>query len=350
MNKLLARLDELAVMRGAVATLLLVLAIYFGSGQLRHFDAALIAYTSATVFACFGIVYRYSVWLEKPSTRLYWRRGWQIFAQPSALPGNLIRLAGTVWSNVVAQFFISRRSMSRWIAHLLISWGCIVACAVTFPLVFGWVFFEPDPANPVGYHAYVFGIRTGAFAATSPIGWITFHVLDFCAIAILIGFAMAMTRRVHDSGAGSTQQFSMDFLPLIMLFTVCVTGLMLTASSLWMQGNSYSFISLLHAFSVIVTLLYMPFGKFFHVFQRPAQLGIEFYRRAGAAGPQACCASCGKPYASQMHVDDLKSVLDQLGLDQRLQGGIHYQEVCPPCRRRSLAVRQLEAIGGPGFL
>ena len=58
---------------------------------------------------------------------------------------------------------------------------------------------------------------------------------------------------------------------------------MLTASYTWMQGYAYDFLAILHAVTVIFTLLWLPFGKFFHVFQRPAQLGVEFYKDAGRA-------------------------------------------------------------------
>ena len=59
------------------------------------------------------------------------------------------------------------------------------------------------------------------------------------------------------------------------------------------------------AITVIFTLLWLPFGKLFHIFQRPAQLGVSFYKDAGERGEQAHCARCGHPYASKMHVDDL---------------------------------------------
>jgi hypothetical protein len=199
------------------------------------------------------------------------------------------------------------------------------------------------------YEAFVFGIKAGAFPHESPVGWITFHILDFCAVAILIGIAFAFRRRMRDRGAMAVQQFSMDFLPLVMLVSICVTGLMLTVSSLWMHGQSYDFIALVHAYVVIVTLLYLPFGKFFHIFQRPAQMGVQFYKMEGAVTEQALCRRCGESYASLMQVQDLKTVLDRLGLDQQMPVG-HFQEVCPACRRRLLALNQLEAIGGPGFL
>lgn len=344
------QLDSRAAALAAGVSLLLVGAIYVGSNGGEFFDPALTAYAFASVFACFGIVYRYAVWLQKPPTRMYWRRGWQLFLRPSRLLPNVLMLVRLVVSNLALQGFIARRGVRRWLAHMLISWGCIVACMVTFPLAFGWVHFEADPANPAAYRAFLLGISAGSFPSTSIVGWLTFHILDFCALAILLAIPLVMGRRMYDEGALGVQRFSLDLLPIVMLIAICVTGLMLTASSLWMHGDSYSFISLLHAFTVIVTLLYLPFGKFFHIFQRPAQLGVAYYKAEGLAGPAATCTRCSAPYASQLQIDDLRSVLDQLGLDQRMDDGTHYQEVCPACRRRLLARGQRQAIGGPGFL
>ena len=343
-------LDKKAVLYGVIAALLNAAAIYLGSGRMRYFDPALIAYTSACIFATFGIVYRYTVWLQKPPTALYWRRGWQLFLRPEHLPRNIASLIKEVWQKFVLQIFIDRRSHLRWAAHFLLSWGCLTAVAVTFPLAFGWVHFEADPQNPIAYQAFLFGVHAGTFPANSLVGWVTFHILDFCALAVIGGMALAFRRRLYDPGAMTVQQFSNDLLPLILLFSVSVTGLMLTVSSLWMHGHSYSFIAILHAFSVIVTLLYLPFGKFFHIFQRPANLGVQYYKQEGQETAQAVCRRCGEAFASRMQVDDLKTVLDQLGLNQRFEDGTHYQDVCPGCRRRLLATNQLEALRGPGFI
>ncbi len=106
-----------------------------------------------------------------------------------------------------------------------------------------------------------------------------------------------MWRRGRDRGAMSVQQFSNDLLPLILLFAISVTGLFLTASTHLMRGLHYVFLSQLHAVTVIFTLLYLPFGKFFHIFQRPAQMGIDFYKRAGEEGGQALCVRCGQAFA-----------------------------------------------------
>jgi nitrate reductase gamma subunit len=349
-SRTMGRLDFKAVRNGVIASLLLVLGIYFGSAEMRDFDPALIAYTGAVVIATFGVTYRYSIWLQKPPTRLYWRRGWQVFLRPARIPANLLHLARLLWKSIVLQTFIERRGRMRWTAHFLLSWGCIVAVMVTFPLVFGWIHFEADPRNPAVYQALVFGIYAGTFPASSPVGWMTFHILDFCAVAVIAGMALAMRRRVSDEGAMSLQSFSMDFLPLILLFTVSVTGLMLTVSALWLHGYSYNFIAQVHAFSVILTLLYLPFGKFFHIFQRPANLGVQFYKQEGRETEAAKCVRCGEEFTSKLHTEDLKVVLEELGMDYRCEDGTHFQDVCPRCRRRLLAVNQLEEIGGPGFL
>jgi hypothetical protein len=138
----------------------------------------------------------------------------------------------------------------------------------------------------------------------------------------------------------TTQQFSNDLLPLILLFGICITGLFLTVSTHLMNGLHYVFLSQIHAVTVILTLLYLPFGKFFHIFQRPAQLGVDFYKQAGAEGPQAICIRCGQPYASRLHMEDLKAVQSALAIKYQLADGTHYQDVCPQCRRKNLALTQ----------
>src|SRR5690606_30615114 len=76
------------VVMGGLAVL-----IVLGSRNLAHFDAALVGYTFATLFAAFGITYRYNMWLQRPPTRLYWRRGWQLFLKPGFIGRNLLELA-----------------------------------------------------------------------------------------------------------------------------------------------------------------------------------------------------------------------------------------------------------------
>src|SRR5436305_2170668 len=76
----------------AAVTGLLAGLIVLGSRDLAHFDAALVGYTFATLFATFVIAYRYAMWLQRPPTALYWRRGWQLFLRPRFLGRNLVQL------------------------------------------------------------------------------------------------------------------------------------------------------------------------------------------------------------------------------------------------------------------
>jgi nitrate reductase gamma subunit len=338
---------------GLIAAGAIIAGIFVGSRGLRDFDPALVSYAGATVFAAFGLGYRYAMWLRRPPTRVYWFRGWEIFLAPQKLPANVGHLARIFWNNIVLQRFIDRRSHTRWTAHWFLAWGCILAAAVTFPLSFGWVRFETARDSQEIYNAFMFGIPVGSFHLGTIAATLAFNVLDISAVMVLIGVFFALWRRGRDHGAMTVQQFSNDLLPLIFLFAISITGLFLTASTHLMNGLHYGFLSQIHAITVILTLLYLPFGKFFHIFQRPAQLGVDFYKQAGAEGPQAICIRCSEPFASRLHVEDLKAVQTALSIRYQLADGTHYQDVCPRCRRKNLALTQdglWKALGQRGNL
>jgi nitrate reductase gamma subunit len=330
-----------AALWGCLVAAVLAALIVVGSRNLAHFDAALVGYTFATLFAAFGLTYRYAMWLQRPPTALYWRRGWQLFLRPRLLGNNLLQLARRLGVAFALNRFIWRRGFQRGLAHWLLMWGCLLAVAITFPLVFGWVHFETEPGDVGRYRTYVFGFPTFAFPVHSATGFLIFHGLVWASVLVILGVMLAMWRRVRDHGAAALQQFGEDFLPLILLFAVSITGLMLTASYTWMKGYGYEFLATLHAVTVIFTLLWLPFGKFFHIFQRPAQLGVSFYKDAGRKAAQADCRRCGQPFAPLMHVEDLITVERRLGYDYELAGPVgHYQRVCPRCRRALLALAQ----------
>ena len=137
-------------------------------------------------------------------------------------------------------------------------------------------------------------------------------------------------------------------MPLLLVFAVTATGLALTVSYKFLAGRGHGLWAIVHMVSVVALLLYIPFGKLFHMFQRTCSLCVSRYKKVGAAGPRAHCRRCGEDFASQMHVDDLKTVLDELGFDYRFagaQGEVHYQDICPACRRGLLALNQGRSIG-----
>jgi hypothetical protein len=331
-----------AALWGTIYTIVLAVLIVVGSRNLDHFDAALVGYTFATLFACFGIVYRYAMWLQRPPTKMYWRRGWQVFFQPRFLATNFVEFCRRFFIEFIANRVIWRRGKARWGAHWFIMWGCLLAVAITFPLVFGWIHFETLPGELDWYRAFVFGFPTFAFPVHSALGVIIFHGLVWASFLVIFGVMVAMRRRMIDHGAAAVQQFGEDFLPLILLFAISVTGLMLTASYTWMKGYAYDFLAILHAITVIFTLLWLPFGKLFHLFQRPAQLGVSFYKDVGRQTDQALCRRCGKPFASQIMIRDLITVERELGfhydMDDPHAG--HYQWICPRCRRAMFGLSQ----------
>ena len=193
-----------------VASFLLTVLIIVGSRNLEHYDSALFGYTVASVVAFGAIVFRYAIWLQRPATRVYWRRGWKLYLQREKFLRNTADAAKTLATNIAGQSFIFKRGFSRWAMHFLIMWGCVISALITFPLVFGWVHFKLE--GELGYRAYVFGFPLNVMQGRSVIAWITFHALDFTAVMVIVGCAIAIHRRLRDRGAIALQHFTSAFL------------------------------------------------------------------------------------------------------------------------------------------
>ena len=354
--------DRKAFKAGVIAAIAVVGMIAMGSRKLKNFDVALTAYAMGSIFAAFAVTYRYAVWGQRPPTRMYLKRGWELFLsrgfsgwknqkspkRPLKVAGNVFSLGQMLLENFFLQKFIGKRSYQRWIMHACLSWGGMLAFAITFPLVFGWVHFETAPTNAEIYRMMVFGFQVDQFHVHSVKAFVCFNLLNLSALMVLVGLVLAVKLRMSDRGELAVQTFVDDVMPLFLLFIVTMTGLMLTVSYRFMGGAGFAFIGLSHAASVIALLLYLPFGKLFHIFQRTASIGVSFYKKAGETGPRAHCLKCGADYASRMHVEDLKIVLDELGFDFRYatsSGELHYQDICPACRRCLLALNQGRTLG-----
>src|SRR5512147_1318309 len=183
---------------GAGTTLALSILIVVGSRNLTHFDAALVGYTFSVLFATFGLTYRYAMWLQRPPTAMYWRRGWQAFFRR----GWRLRNAGTwfrrVGADVLANRYIFARDRLRGLTHLLIMWGCLLAVAITFPLVFGWLHFRPVPGDVSLYEAVLFGFPAFRFPHESVAGFLLFHGLVWASFLVIAGVMLAARRRMLD--------------------------------------------------------------------------------------------------------------------------------------------------------
>src|SRR5215212_1741421 len=94
---------------GLAASAVLTALVIIGSRNLEHFDSALFGYTIAGIVAFGAIFFRYAIWLQRPATRTYFRRGLQLFFQRKKLLKNAGGAAETIGKNLVAQRFIFKR-------------------------------------------------------------------------------------------------------------------------------------------------------------------------------------------------------------------------------------------------
>lgn len=341
-------IDKKALLAAVGVTVLCVALSFYGSRKLQNFDPALIAYLFGTLFALAGGVYRYTVWLQRPPTWLYFRRTWQFVFNGSFL-AHVFLLAKESIRNLVFQSFIFPRSKKRWFAHFMLATGCIAAFAITIPLTLGWIHFTLDSSTAINphatklYEANFFGFKILNFELDSPLAFIIFHALTWCSWLVIIGCVIFFVRRLTNAGLIATQTFEGDLLPLLLLIFISVTGLGLNFSYAFMKGFAYDFMAVTHAISVIIFLIWIPFGKFFHIIQRPAQIGVHVYRKEGEKRGMAVCPHTHQPFTTQLHVNDLKTVTKELGFDFTREDGTSHLDYSPEGKRSLLAKAHLEA-------
>jgi hypothetical protein len=349
MYRLFKTLNRLALIKATIAAILAIILVLVGSRNLQNFDPALIAYLIGTVFAIFGIAYRYSVWIQRPPTKLYWRRSMQFLFSRHFI-SYFLRSIKLFFRNILAQRFIAHRSKTRWFGHFMLATGCMIAFLITIPLTFGWIHFILKPGDETTYYAQLFGFEVGSFVLGSPIAFIAFHGLVWCSVLVIIGAVIMMKRRFTNGGLIAVQTLENDWMPLVLLIAISVTGLGISYDYTFLQGKTYQFMAVTHAITVILFLVWLPFGKFFHIFQRLAQLGANLYKQEGKRRGHAVCPHTQKEFATQIHIDDLKKVTGELGFDfNKKEGGSHL-DLSPEGKRSALAKAHLKARKESGKL
>jgi len=331
-----------ALLIATLVSVLTIVLVFYGSRELQNFDAALITYLFGTVFAFFGIVYRYTVWLQRPPTWMYFKRSFQ-FLFTGKIFEHAWFLGKESVENIVVQKFIYQRSKYRWFAHFCIALGCMSAFAITIPLTFGWIHFTLAPNSISIYEAHFFGFKIMDFTIGSFLAFLIFHALNWSSWLVIIGSVYYLRRRLTNPGLIATQSFEGDLLPLILLIAISVTGLCLTYSYQFMKGFAYDFLAVIHAVTVIMFLIWIPFGKFFHIIQRPGQIGAHIYKKEGIKKGMAVCPHTGEEFATQLHIDDLKIVTKQLGFDFTHEDGTSHLDLSPEGKRSRLAQAHLKA-------
>ena len=340
--------DIRALFAAAFVTLLTLLLIMIGSRSLQNFDAALVAYLFGTLFAIFGIVYRYSVWIQRPPTKIYFKRSLTTLFSKEFIHFSWFTIQDFI-KNIVFQNFILKRGKKKGIAHLMMAIGCTMAFAITIPLTFGWIHFTLVPETGLNpnvediYTAHFFGFEVFNFPVKSIVGFFTFGALNWCSVLVIIGATYFLQKRLKDPGLIATQTFEGDILPLLLLILVSLTGLGLTLDYEFMHGKAYEFIAVIHAFFVIVFLIWMPFGKFFHIIQRPAQIGAHIYKEVGKQKGMQVCKQTGEEYTTQLHVSDLKEITKAVGFNLCDENDNSLLDYSPEGKRDLLAIAHLKA-------
>jgi hypothetical protein len=360
-----------SLLAGIGAALVLIALIALGSRGFHWFDAALIGYAVAAVYATAAVTYKYMFWLSRPPTSRYWRRSWKLFFSYANFRRYTVLIPAAI-GDLFAQTFIRRRGLYRWLTHQCIFWGVILSCLITFPLTFGWLRFTQTASG--WYNIWFFGFPLFSFATDTFFAFVIIHALDFSAALLFIGLVMAFHRRFHDLALIAVQRFRFDIVPLALLMAIVISGVALTADSAWLGGAYYWYISLTHETVVVLWLISLPFGKFFHLIERPATVGIELYWRTGQGTTQQRCARCGEEFAPARFIQDLKRTLNEVGENYTLRaaplqpfgisaddppmkssaeeeqavGTLWWQDLCPTCKRVMRAQANLAALGREG--
>ena len=355
---------SMAIIFGVVAGLALVALIAIGSRGFHWFDSALIGYAVASIFAFAAVTYKYTFWLMRPQTGRYFWRSWQLFLSLENFRRYTTLIPRAIL-DLFTQQFIRRRAWYRWLTHQCIFWGVVLSCLITFPLTFGWLRFTQPPNGERQHQIWVFGFPFFSFDPNSLFAFVVYHALDLSAILLFVGLILAFHRRFHDLALIAVQRFRFDIVPLALLLAIVVSGLALTADSAFFGGAYYWFISLSHQAIVVLWLISLPFGKFFHIIERPATVGVELYWRTGDDATQRECPRCGQPFAPARFVADLKRTLYDIGQNYAVSeqetptsadrsereaatGGVWWQDFCPDCKRIMRGQANLAALGGEG--
>lgn len=303
---------------------LLFILSYFGTRFFAHIDLALYGYMVGTFVFIIGFFYRFIAWAERPPTKIILKKGLKRLFRKST--------PQTSVDHLVVYKFIWNRGWYRWTQHILLGWGCILSAFVTFPLVFGWMYFTMGENGQ--YTVVGMGINLMTVKADGWLAFLFYNALNITAFMVIGGVCMALYRRIANMQARAEQTFVYDFMPLYLLLFISVTGLMLTASNIFLHGFGHPVISIIHQWSVIVTLIYLPFGKLAHIPFRPMSVFARNYREHYAAEAMKPCKVCGTEFVSLEQSNDVIQVLDTNGIAFKTEEGYHLAELCLPCRRK----------------
>ncbi|MDE5415916.1 MFS transporter [Alkalihalobacterium chitinilyticum] len=331
-----------------IVVLLLIISMWIGTKQFSHVDMMLFGYLISSFVFAIGMTVRICAWSMRPATHQVLKRTIQNLKARKRQKRNFKSVMQTLVDNILFQKFIFKRGIYRGIQHWLVAWGCIGSFAITFGLTFGWMHFKLVDATT--YQLVVMGYPMIKMAADGLFAELVFNGLNITALMVLGGVVMMMIRRQRDKGVQVTQRFEFDLFPLYMLLAVTVSGLLLTVSYKFLDGFIHSYLALFHQFTVVIFLVYFPFGKLFHLPIRPLAVAVPMNYQEQLKVDTRPCKKCGTTYSSDDQIDDVKDILGAQAFDLQLKDGSYLADYCPSCRRRMRVMSQLNlenAAGNP---
>nr|MBA5587689.1 MFS transporter [Anaerobacillus isosaccharinicus]QOY38643.1 MFS transporter [Anaerobacillus isosaccharinicus] len=317
----------------------LFLTMWIGTGQFVKIDLMLAGYMVASFIFAIGITVRMAAWLIRPATNQMIKRSIQNMLSTKRTKRNVMSIVKTIVDNIILQKFIFKRGLYRGIQHWLIAWGCIGSFAITFGLTFGWMHFRLIDATT--YQMMVFNIPTITMQANGLFAEMIYNGLNITALMVLVGVIMALVRRIHNHDLKVTERAEFDLLPLYILLAVTVTGLLLTVSYKFLGGLIHPQLALIHQITVVLFLIYFPFGKLFHLPIRPLATAVPMNYQEEIMVDTRSCKKCGTKYSSDDQIADVKSILHSQQFDLKLEDGSYLADYCPNCRRRIRVMTQL---------
>lgn len=319
--------------------LFLFFTVWIGTEKLLHFDMALLGYFISSLIFAIGLTIRMCAWLIRPATKQVVKRSMKNLKSRKRAKRNIQSILKTAFENILLQKFIFKRGIYRGITHFLIAWGCIGSFAITFGLTFGWMHFEL--VDPDTYVIVVMGVKTIEMAAHGIIAELIYNGLNITALMVLIGVSMALFRRIVSNDVKVTQRAEFDLFPLFLLLAVTVSGLALTVSYVLLDGWMHHYLTLFHQVTVVIMLIYFPFGKLFHLPIRPLATAVPMNYQEHVMVDTRPCHSCGVTYSSDDQIEDVQAILSVQQFDLQLEDGTYLSDYCPACRRKIRVMKQL---------
>ncbi|KHF38185.1 MFS transporter [Halalkalibacter okhensis] len=328
-----------ASMYSFIVVMTLIFLMWVGTGQFSHVDMMLFGYLISSFVFAIGMTIRLCAWAVRPAIHQVLKRSFTNIKQKKRVKRNWKAIAKTAFDNIILQKFIFKRGIYRGIMHWLIAWGCIGSFAITFGLTFGWMHFKL--IDPETYQIVVMGIPTITMAANGLFAELVYNGLNITAMMVLIGVTMALIRRCKNQDVKVTQRIEFDLFPLYILLWVTVSGLLLTLSYKFLGGWMHNYLALIHQITVVIFLVYFPFGKLFHLPVRLLATAVPMNYQEVVGVDTRECKSCQAPYSNDDQIADVKEILGVQSFDLQLADGSYLADYCPSCRRRIRVMKQL---------